>query len=325
MIRLAPILIALLVWQTSAHAASKYEESLKELAEGVIAEAVKLKQARLAVLDFADGKGEVTPVGQFLAEELATQVLVVGELAVVDRKLLVATMKKHRLSHLETAQTKAARRVAKALRIDAFISGSFVEIPEGIQVTAKVVSPKSVQAVGAARATLPKAGPLTAFFKPPVQPKVETVIPKEPEPPPLSVPAHTNEYYSMSVTGVQRQDQRIALDLILENLSPQDMNIHCQLQGTFLQDERGSEWRQNVTESRDGLCVKGMELGPRKKGRVLLIFPVNDKDPGRILNLHFHETSPRHDAVFAIGNLKLDPQPAPQPSESTDAPPVTGH
>ncbi len=178
MIRLALILIALLAWQTSAHAVSKYEESLKELAEGVIAEAVKLKQARLAILDLTDGKGEVTPVGQFLAEELATQLLVLGELAVVDRKLLVATMKKHRLSHLEAAQTKAARRVAKALRIDAFMSGSFVEIPEGIQVTAKLVSPKSVQAVGAARATLPKAGPLVAFFKPPAPPKVETVIPR---------------------------------------------------------------------------------------------------------------------------------------------------
>ncbi len=123
----------------------------------------------------------------------------------------------------------------------------------------------------------------------------------------------------MIVTGVQRQDQRIALDLTLENRSPRDMNIHCQLQGTFLTDERGNEWRQNVSESRDGLCVKGMELAPRKKAKAILIFPVNDKDPGRILNLHFHETSPRQDTVFAIGDLKLELRPAPETPEGTDA------
>ena len=70
--------------------------------------------------------------------------------------------------------------------------------------------------------------------------------------------------------------------------------------------------------------MKGMELGPRKKGQAVLIFPVRDEDAGKSWSLHFHETSPRHDAVFAIGDLKLDPRPAPHTSERTDAQPATG-
>ncbi len=72
MIRLLPCLIVLLFWHSTSLAASKYEDSVKELAEGVAAEAIKMKKSRLALLDFVDNKGEVTPIGQFLAEELAT-------------------------------------------------------------------------------------------------------------------------------------------------------------------------------------------------------------------------------------------------------------
>ncbi|MCE3224593.1 MAG: exported protein of unknown function, partial [Nitrospira sp.] len=48
---------------SSVLAASKYEESVRELAEGVAAEAIKMKKSRLAVLDFVDSKGDVTPIG----------------------------------------------------------------------------------------------------------------------------------------------------------------------------------------------------------------------------------------------------------------------
>jgi hypothetical protein len=65
----------------SSWAAASYEESLKQLAEGVTEGAAKSKKQRLAVLDFTDSHGHQTPIGQFLAEELGTQVMVAGELA----------------------------------------------------------------------------------------------------------------------------------------------------------------------------------------------------------------------------------------------------
>ena len=62
----------------SSWAASSYEESLKQLAEGVTERAAKAKKQRLAVLDFTDAQGASTPVGQFLAESL---LLALGALA----------------------------------------------------------------------------------------------------------------------------------------------------------------------------------------------------------------------------------------------------
>lgn len=302
-------LLILILSGTLAQASSKYEERLNELAEGVIAEAAKIKATRLAVLDFADPDGETTAVGQFLAEELGTQLLVMGDLTVVDRKLLRATMRKHRLTQLDVTQGQAIRRVAKALRADLFVIGSFMEIPEGLQVTAKLIRPKTVQATGAARSVLPKSGPLAALFKRPPAPTAPPE-PPEPEEPAVPLPAHTNDLYAMTVTGTTRHGQHIGLEMTLENRTAHGIKIHCQLQDTYVKDDRGAEWRQNVSESRDGLCVRGMELSPGKKAQVLLSFPIRDRVPGSTLSLHFHETSPRRDAVFAINGLKLqDPGP----------------
>src|ERR1051326_8760300 len=93
---LITVLIAITgLWALPAYAASPYEESLKQLAEGVIADAVNSKRERLAVVDFTNAKGTVTPIGKFLAEELGTQILVAGELKGVDHTLVGWTLKKH--------------------------------------------------------------------------------------------------------------------------------------------------------------------------------------------------------------------------------------
>jgi hypothetical protein len=311
---------ALVMWAGPAHALSKYEERLNELAEGVISEAVKEKAVRLAILNFTDQKGDVTPVGQFLAEELGTQILVVGELGVVDRTLLGATMAKHRLSRLDVSQTKSVRRVAKALRVDLFVVGSFIEIAEGIQVSAKLIRPRSVQAAGAARAVLPKSGPLAAFFKaPPPPPPVEM---KKPDPLPAP-PSHTNDVYALVIDGVMQHAGHIGIEMTLENRSPRDIKIHCRLQDTYLKDDRGTEWRQDVSASRDELCVRGIELLPGRKAHAVLSFPVQQQQPGSRLSLHFHETSPRHDTVFTIEGLMPErpPKPPATPDEQL-APPA---
>ena len=44
------------LWAVPASAALSYEESLKQLVEGVIADAVKAKRTRLAVLDLTNAK-----------------------------------------------------------------------------------------------------------------------------------------------------------------------------------------------------------------------------------------------------------------------------
>ena len=101
-----PLAISGLLWCSLmpgyALAAANYEESLKQFAEEVMAESVRAKKERLAIVDFTDSKGTVTPVGQFLAEELGTQILVVGDVAVVERRLVNSTLKKLHIKEIES-------------------------------------------------------------------------------------------------------------------------------------------------------------------------------------------------------------------------------
>jgi TolB-like protein len=316
MTRVLPVILIFALWQSPSLAASKYEESLKELAEGVAAEAIKMKKERLAVLDFVDQKGTVTPIGQFLAEEVATQLLVVGDLKVVDHKLLLATMKKHRLTHLEAAQAKAAKKVAKSLRADLFVTGTYLDIPEGIQITAKLVGPYTVQPVGAARGILPKSGPLAALLKQQESPTKEVKSVPKPAAPAIPVSKlHQNELYRVVLTSISRQPDHIAVELLFENRSGRDLRIACRLQDTYIQDAEGAQWKQDVSHSRESLCTRGLELAAARTQRVTLSFPVKDKAPGGTLSLHMHETAPRPDAVVAFTGIDLEPVPAVNPPE----------
>lgn len=289
-------------------AAGNYEESLKLLADGVIAESVKAKKERLAIIDFTDSKGVVTPVGRFLAEELGTQMLVSGELKIVEHKLVSSTLKQLHIAQVDATAPKALKRAAKVIRADVFVVGSYYESPEGVLVTAKLISPLNAQAVGAARGTISKAGPLGDLLNqvnaPPPPVKVE--LPKEPEDP-EGLGFHRNELYEFVVQTLARQEQQIRLDVTIENRSLRDMKILCLMQDTLLKDDHGALWVQNVEDNREGLCTRGMELSPREKHHAVLTFTAAAPDSAALASqftLAYHEKSPRRDAGFFIEGLR---------------------
>lgn len=295
------------LFSSHVFAAGNYEESLKLLADGVIAEAVKAKKERLAILDFTDAKGVVSQIGQFLAEELGTQLLVVGELKVVERKLVSSTLKKRHLTQIDSTTPKLLKGAAKAIRADVFIVGSYIESPEGLLVTAKLINPSNAQAIGAARGTIPKIGPLAELVKEAnTPPPVKVDAPKGP-PVPEGLGFHRNEHYELAVQTLIRQEHQIRIDLTIENRSPRDVKVLCLLQDTTLKDDQGGQWVQRVEDNRDGLCTRGVELSPREKDRAVLTFTAPADSPSASqFTLSFHEKSPRRDAAFVIEGLTAE-------------------
>jgi len=310
MIRLLLLISSLLLGTLlSGHvfAAGNYEESLKLLADGVIAEAVKAKKERLAIIDFTDAKGVVTPIGQFLAEELGTQLLVAGELKVVEHKLVSSTLKKRHLTQIDAASPKALKGAAKAIRTDVFVVGSYLDAPEGILVTVKLISPSNAQAIGAARGMIPKAGPLGEMVKEFNRPPAVKIEPPKGPTTPEGLGFHRNEFYELVVRALNRQDNQIRIDLTIENRSPRDVKLLCLLQNTVLKDDQGGQWSQSVEGNREGLCTRGVELSPREKDRAVLTFTAPaDSSAASQFTFSFHEKSPRRDATFTIERLTVE-------------------
>ena len=320
---LLTILLAIAtLWTLPAHAALQYEESLKQLAEGVIADAVKAKKGRLAVLDFTDAKGTVTPIGQFLAEEVSTQMLVAGEITVVDRTMLISTVKKFHVTQFEPAQAHAVKQAAKAVRADVFVSGSYLESPEGFRVTVKLLSPSTVQSLGARRGTIPKTGPLGELIKEMNKPPVVKVdVAAKPAPPP-GLGFHSNDYYQLVVTALHRRDKQVTLDFTIENRSSRDVKVRCLLQDTMLEDNHGGQWKLEVENNRDGLCMRGIELSRRGKGRAVLTFSAPTDTTGSQFIFRYHEKAPRPDALFSIEGLTAEAAGSPPAAIDVIPPPA---
>jgi TolB-like protein len=309
------------LWALPAYAASQYEESLKQLAEGVIADAVKAGKGQLALVDFTDAKGAVTPIGKFLAEELGTQILVAGELKVVDHTMVDSTLKKFHVTQFEPAQAKAVNQAAKAVRADVFATGSYLESPEGLRVTVKLLNPSTLHSLGATRGTIPKTGPLAELIKEANKPPVVKVdLAAKPAPPP-GLGSHSNDYYQLVVMALHRREKQISADLTIENKSSRDIKVLCQLQGTLLEDDRGGQWKLEVENNREGLCMRGIEIPRRGKGRAVLTFSASTDEPGSQVIFRYHEKSPRPDAQFSIEGLKAELAGTPPATVDTSAPP----
>jgi TolB-like protein len=317
------LLTVVTLWALPAHAASSYEESLKQLAEGVIADAVKAKRNRVAVLDFTDSKGAVTPIGQFLAEELRTQILVAGELKVVDRTTVDSTLKKFQVTQFEPTQANAVKRAANAVHADVFVTGSYLESADSFLVTMKLLSPSTVQSLGATRSSIPKTGPLAELIKEANKPPVVKIdIAAKPAPPP-GLGFHSNEYYQLVVTDLHRRDNQVTADLSIENKSSRDFKVLCLLQDTLLEDDHGARWKLESENNREGLCMRGIELSPRKKGRAVLTFSAPTDTTGNQFIFRFHEKAPRLDALFSIEGLKAESAGAPPATTDAIPPPTT--
>ena len=308
------ILAVAALWALPAYAASPYEESLKQLAEGVIADAVKAKRERLALVDFTDAKGRVTRIGKFLAEELGTQILVAGELKVVDHTVVGSTLKKFHIKQFEPAHAKTVQQVANAVHADTFVTGSYLDSPDGFRVTVKLVNPSTVQSLGATRGTLPKTGPLAELIKETNKPPVVKVDLSAKPPPPPGLGFHSNEQYQLVVTALHKRNTQLSADLTIENKSSRNIKVLCLLQDTVLEDDHGTQWKLAVENNREGLCMRGIELSPRGKALTVLTFSAPTDATESRLTLHYHEKAPRRDARFSINGLT---------AESVGPPPAT--
>ena len=298
------------LWALPVYAGLSYEESLKQLTEGVIADAVKAKRGRLALVDFTNAKGTVTPIGRFLAEELGTQILVAGELKVADHTIVGSTLKKIHVTQFEPAQAHAVKQAAKAVDADVFATGSYLESPDSLRVMVKLLSPSTVQSLGATRGTLPKTGPLAELIKETNKPPVVKVdLSAKPAPPP-GLGFHSNEQYQLVVTALHKRNTQLSADLTIENKSSRNIKVLCLLQDTVLEDNQGTQWKLAVENNREGLCMRGIELSPRGKALTILTFSAATDATESRLTLHYHEKATAESVAAPPATIDAVPPPS---------------
>lgn len=140
-----------------ALAESPLEARLAEMSRTLLTSFPEGSTAKVAVTDFADLNGYQSALGKFVAEELTTQLAVIGSgrLSVIERRHLMRVLAEQKLGATSLFDPESVERIGRILGVQALITGSIADLGSNLKVNARVLSVESGRVIGAASASIP--------------------------------------------------------------------------------------------------------------------------------------------------------------------------
>jgi TolB-like protein len=162
-IGLTPLMLALpllLVPPALAQAqpAKDLETGVQDLA-GQLAQGMAGQVKKLAVVEFPDLNGYQSTLGQFIAEELITQLSVSktpSQFDVVERRLLARVLKEQELTDSSLFDAESITKIGKILGIEAIVTGSIADLGSEVKINARAISVETAKVFAAASVKIPK-------------------------------------------------------------------------------------------------------------------------------------------------------------------------
>lgn len=98
-----------------AWAAADLEEGVKDLADKITKSMIEKSKHKIAIVDFSDLNGNVTALGQFMAEELTTQLFILapGKFEVVERRQILKLEEELMLGQTGFIEEKSLKKRGK--------------------------------------------------------------------------------------------------------------------------------------------------------------------------------------------------------------------
>jgi TolB-like protein len=148
----------LLVVSAVAEAEQSLEEGLHELAVSISATMRTGSIRKIAVVEFTDLSGYPSVLGQFVAEELITQLFNVspGQFDVVERRQLAKVLREQKLAASGLIDPDSISRVGRLLGIQAIVTGSITDLGSQIKLNARLIAVESGKVFAAAAASVTK-------------------------------------------------------------------------------------------------------------------------------------------------------------------------
>lgn len=105
----------------------------------IVASKEKIKTKSIAVIEFTDVNGDLTPEGRLLTERLTTQLATTKEFSVIERSRLKEVIKELKLSLSGVIDPQTVKQVGKILGADAVLTGTLTIIGNKIEINARLV------------------------------------------------------------------------------------------------------------------------------------------------------------------------------------------
>ncbi|HMG75027.1 MAG TPA: FlgO family outer membrane protein [Pyrinomonadaceae bacterium] len=122
-----------------ASAQSALDQRISELSQKISNGLTENQKRTIAVVEFADLRGNVTDFGRFIAEELITHLYETKKFKVIERQLLNKVITEQKLSLTGMIDQMSAQKLGKLLGVDAIASGTVTDLGESLRVNARLI------------------------------------------------------------------------------------------------------------------------------------------------------------------------------------------
>lgn len=138
----ASLLLLLIFSIIPAFAASNLEEGVSQLANQISKSMQEKQKQKIAIIDFSDLNGNVTALGQFMAEELTTQLFIIapGKFEVVERRQLIKLEEELVLGQVGIIEEKGIKKMGQVLGVDAIVTGSMTDLGNTVKINARLMA-----------------------------------------------------------------------------------------------------------------------------------------------------------------------------------------
>ena len=150
--------------QEAAPAPLNIEVCLDDLAGQVVANLRSKSKTKIAVVEFSDLDGNVSALGQFIAEELITRLYRTNSFEVVERNLLSKVMAEHALSLSGLVDGTSAQKLGRILGVEAIATGSITDLGTTLKLNARLISTETGTIFAVASTSLPKDSSVTTLL-----------------------------------------------------------------------------------------------------------------------------------------------------------------
>ncbi len=151
----AALVLLSLCWPASSplSAAQDLEGGIQEIAQQLSSSMGGGKVRKLAVVEFPDLNGYQSALGQFIAEELVTQLSIgtnAGQFDVVERRQLARVLREQELTESSLFDAASISKIGKILGIEAIITGSIADLGTDVKINARAISIETAKVFAAA-------------------------------------------------------------------------------------------------------------------------------------------------------------------------------
>jgi len=143
-----------------AIALADFEHGVKDLAKQISKQMIENSKKKIAVIEFSDLNDQMTLLGQYLPEELITQLFIneSKKYELVERRQIQKVLQQQGLGTSGLLDADAMGTVGNILGIDAIVTGSITDLGNKIKVNARLISVDTAKIFAVATTTMPKEG-----------------------------------------------------------------------------------------------------------------------------------------------------------------------